>query len=165
MSPHSTKRNCVSPLRFMPPFILFLPYSLSERPAECGRIFYHTFVVPFLIRHFARFAKRIAGACRIKWTSYHSGRFDSARFKEDHAEPAAAYMKVSTTRRFPLIKKPEQLSRHSGEYPVQNQQAKMFYLNLASTASALAKISVRSPRTYVPTSSIACITVSSSRLP
>ncbi|MBE5767546.1 MAG: hypothetical protein E7335_10345 [Clostridiales bacterium] len=98
-----------------------LPYSLSERPAECGRIFYHIFVVPFLIRPFARFAKRIAGACRIKWTSYHSGRFDSTRFKEDHAEPAAAYMKVSTTRRFPLIKNPEQLSRHSGEYPVQNQ--------------------------------------------
>ena len=42
----------------------------------------------------------IAGAFKVSWTPYTSSRFDSTRFKKDHAELAAAYTKTTTTRRF-----------------------------------------------------------------
>jgi len=42
----------------------------------------------------------IAGAFKVTWTPYTTSRFDSARFKKDHAELAAAYTKTTTTRRF-----------------------------------------------------------------
>ena len=41
-----------------------------------------------------------AGAFKVTWTPYTSSRFDSVRFKKDHAELAAAYTKTTTTRRF-----------------------------------------------------------------
>lgn len=44
----------------------------------------------------------IAGAYRIKWTSFQSNRFDTARFKRDHADLAAAYTKVTSSRRFSI---------------------------------------------------------------
>ena len=44
----------------------------------------------------------IAGAYRIKWTSYQSNRFDSTRFKKDHAELAEAYTKITASRRFSI---------------------------------------------------------------
>ena len=43
-----------------------------------------------------------AGAYRIKWTSFQASRFDSTRFKKDHADLAAAYTKTTTTRRFSI---------------------------------------------------------------
>ena len=43
-----------------------------------------------------------AGAYRIKWTTYQSNRFDSTRFRKDHAELAAAYTKTATARRFSI---------------------------------------------------------------
>ena len=42
----------------------------------------------------------MAGAFKETWTPYTTSRFDSARFKKDHAELAAAYTKTTTTRRF-----------------------------------------------------------------
>ena len=42
----------------------------------------------------------LAGAFKVTWTPYTSTRFDSTRFKKDHAELAAAYTKTTTTRRF-----------------------------------------------------------------
>ena len=42
----------------------------------------------------------IAGAFKVSWIAYTSSRFDSTRFKKDHAELAAAYTKTTTTRRF-----------------------------------------------------------------
>ena len=42
----------------------------------------------------------LAGAFKVTWTPYTTSRFDSARFKKDHAELAAAYTKTPTTRRF-----------------------------------------------------------------
>ena len=42
----------------------------------------------------------LAGAFKVTWTPYTSSRFDSTRFKKDHAELAAAYTKITTTRRF-----------------------------------------------------------------
>ena len=42
----------------------------------------------------------LAGAFKVTWTPYTTSRFDSARFKRDHAELAAAYTKTTTTRRF-----------------------------------------------------------------
>ena len=42
----------------------------------------------------------LAGAFKVTWTPYTSSRFDSTRFKKDHAELAAAYMKQTTVRRF-----------------------------------------------------------------
>ena len=42
----------------------------------------------------------MAGAIKVTWTPYTTSRFDSARFKKDHAELAAAYTKTTTTRRF-----------------------------------------------------------------
>ena len=42
----------------------------------------------------------MAGAFKVTWTPYTTSRFDSASFKKDHAELAAAYTKTTTTRRF-----------------------------------------------------------------
>ena len=42
----------------------------------------------------------LAGVFKVTWTPYTSSRFDSIRFKKDHAELAAAYTKTTTTRRF-----------------------------------------------------------------
>ena len=42
----------------------------------------------------------LAGAYKVTWTPYTSTRFDSARFKRDHAELAAAYTRTTTARRF-----------------------------------------------------------------
>ena len=42
----------------------------------------------------------LAGAFKVTWTPYISTRFDSGRFRKDHAELAAAYTKTTTTRRF-----------------------------------------------------------------
>ena len=42
----------------------------------------------------------LAGAYKVTWTPYTTSRFDSSRFKKDHAELAAAYTKTTTTRRF-----------------------------------------------------------------
>ena len=42
----------------------------------------------------------LAGAFKVTWTPYTSTRFDSTRFKKDHAELAEAYTKTTTTRRF-----------------------------------------------------------------
>lgn len=42
----------------------------------------------------------LAGAFKVTWTPYTTSRFDSARFKKEHAELAEAYTKVSTVRRF-----------------------------------------------------------------
>lgn len=44
-----------------------------------------------------------AGPFKILWKTITSSRFDSARFKKDHAELAAAYTKTTTTRRFSII--------------------------------------------------------------
>ena len=41
-----------------------------------------------------------AGVFKVTWTPYTSTRFDSARFRQDHAELAAAYTKTTTIRRF-----------------------------------------------------------------
>ena len=42
----------------------------------------------------------LAGAFKVTWMPYTSTRFDSARFKRDHADLAAAYTKITTARRF-----------------------------------------------------------------
>lgn len=42
----------------------------------------------------------LAGTFKVTWTPYTTSRFDSTRFKKDHAELAAAYTKTTTTRRF-----------------------------------------------------------------
>lgn len=42
----------------------------------------------------------IAGPFKITWKAVASSRFDSARFKKDHADLAAAYTKTTTARRF-----------------------------------------------------------------
>ena len=42
----------------------------------------------------------LAGAFKVTWTPYTSTRFDSARFKKEHAELAEAYTKTTTERRF-----------------------------------------------------------------
>jgi len=42
----------------------------------------------------------LAGAFKVTWTAYTSSRFDSSKFKKDHADLAAAYTKTTTTRRF-----------------------------------------------------------------
>lgn len=42
----------------------------------------------------------VAGAYKVTWTPYTTTRFDSTRFKHDHAELAAAYTKTTTSRRF-----------------------------------------------------------------
>ena len=42
----------------------------------------------------------IAGAYKVTWTAYTTTRFDSTRFKKDHADLASEYTKSTTTRRF-----------------------------------------------------------------
>ena len=44
----------------------------------------------------------LAGAFKVSWTTYTASRFDSTRFKKDHAELAAAYTKQTTARRFSI---------------------------------------------------------------
>ena len=44
----------------------------------------------------------LAGAFKVTWTPYTSTRFDSVRFKKEHAELAAAYTKQTTARRFSI---------------------------------------------------------------
>ena len=41
-----------------------------------------------------------AGAYKVLWKPVTTTRFDSARFKKDHAELAEAYTKTTTCRRF-----------------------------------------------------------------
>jgi len=41
-----------------------------------------------------------AGAFKVSWKPYTSSRFDSVRFKKEHAELAAAYTRQTTARRF-----------------------------------------------------------------
>ncbi|MDD6144650.1 MAG: hypothetical protein PUD16_14325 [bacterium] len=43
-----------------------------------------------------------AGAFKVSWKPYTSSRFDSVRFRKDHADLAAAYMKQNTARRFSI---------------------------------------------------------------
>lgn len=44
----------------------------------------------------------LAGAFKVSWKTFTSSRFDSSRFKRDHAELAAAYTKITTARRFSI---------------------------------------------------------------
>lgn len=44
----------------------------------------------------------IAGAFKVTWTPYTTTRFDSASFKQDHADLAAAYTKTTIARRFSI---------------------------------------------------------------
>ena len=44
----------------------------------------------------------LAGAFRVTWTPYTSSRFDSTRFRKEHADLAAAYTKTTTARRFSM---------------------------------------------------------------
>ena len=43
----------------------------------------------------------LAGAFKVTWSPYTSTRFDSARFKRDHADLAAAYTKITTAAHSP----------------------------------------------------------------
>ena len=42
----------------------------------------------------------LAGAFKVTWTPYTTTRFDSTRFRKDHAELAEAYTKTTAVRRF-----------------------------------------------------------------
>ena len=44
----------------------------------------------------------LAGAFKVSWKTFTSRRFDSVRFKKEHAELAAAYTKTTTARRFSI---------------------------------------------------------------
>ena len=44
----------------------------------------------------------IAGAFKVSWKAYTSSRFDSTRFKKEHADLAAAYTKQTTACRFSI---------------------------------------------------------------
>ena len=44
----------------------------------------------------------IAGVFKVTWTPYTTTRFDSTRFRHDHADLAAAYTKTTTARRFSI---------------------------------------------------------------
>lgn len=44
----------------------------------------------------------LAGAFKVSWKTFTSSRFDSTRFKKEHAELAAAYTKQTTARRFSI---------------------------------------------------------------
>ena len=44
----------------------------------------------------------LAGAFRVNWKPYTSMRFDSVRFKKDHADLAAAYTRQTISRRFSI---------------------------------------------------------------
>ena len=43
-----------------------------------------------------------AGAFKITWKAITSSRFDSARFKKDHPDLAAQFIKTSTVKRFSI---------------------------------------------------------------
>jgi len=43
-----------------------------------------------------------AGAFKVSWKPYTSSRFDSVRFKKEHAELAAAYTRQTIARRFSI---------------------------------------------------------------
>ncbi len=45
----------------------------------------------------------LAGSYKVLWKPVTTSRFDSTRFKKDHAELAAAYTKTITTRPFKVI--------------------------------------------------------------
>ena len=42
----------------------------------------------------------VAGVYKVTWKPVTSSRFDSARFRREHADLAAAYTSTTTTRRF-----------------------------------------------------------------
>ena len=44
----------------------------------------------------------LAGAYKVLWKAVTTSRFDSTKFKKEHAELAAAYMKTTTVRRFTI---------------------------------------------------------------
>ena len=44
----------------------------------------------------------LAGAYKVLWKTVTSSRFDSVRFRKEHAELAEAYTKTTTTRRFTI---------------------------------------------------------------
>lgn len=44
----------------------------------------------------------IAGEYKVKWTAYESSRFDATRFKKEHADLAAQYVKITSSRRFTI---------------------------------------------------------------
>lgn len=44
----------------------------------------------------------LAGAFKVTWKPYTSSRFDTTRFKKDHGDLAATYMKQTTARRFSI---------------------------------------------------------------
>ena len=43
-----------------------------------------------------------AGAFKVSWKPYTSSRFESVRFRKDHADLAAAYTKQTIARRFSI---------------------------------------------------------------
>ncbi len=44
----------------------------------------------------------LAGSYKVLWKAVTTSRFDSTKFKKDHAELAAAYTKTTTCRRFSI---------------------------------------------------------------
>ena len=44
----------------------------------------------------------LAGSYKVLWKPVTTSRFDSTRFKKEHAELAEAYTKTTTTRRFTI---------------------------------------------------------------
>ena len=44
----------------------------------------------------------LAGSYKVLWKAVTTSRFDSTKFKKDHAELAAAYTKTTTCRRFTI---------------------------------------------------------------
>ena len=44
----------------------------------------------------------LAGSYKVLWKPVTTSRFDSVRFKKEHAELAEAYTKTTTTRRFTI---------------------------------------------------------------
>ncbi len=44
----------------------------------------------------------LAGAYKVLWKEITTSRFDSTKFKKDHADLAAAYTKTTTCRRFTI---------------------------------------------------------------
>lgn len=44
----------------------------------------------------------VAGEYKIKWSIYTTNRFDTTRFRNEHADLAAAYTKATQCRRFTI---------------------------------------------------------------
>lgn len=44
----------------------------------------------------------LAGEYRVKWSFYTATRFDTTRFKKEHADLAASYTKTTESRRFTI---------------------------------------------------------------